>query len=132
MRTYSPPVPFGAVLALLGVGTVIGVGVAVVLQEISLVPVVLGVALAVGFVYLFLTTARGPAPVRRVTDDEPFDDPVEEADRMGEAVPPAPATAATAPSSSPASEEDEGYDPVEEAARGEGARSPASPRNDPK
>lgn len=90
MRTYRSPVPFGAVLALLGVGTVIAVGAAVVLHQDALVPVVLGVALVGGLAYLVLTggAAERIAPAPLSTDPEPFDDPVEEADRLDRSVPP--------------------------------------------
>jgi hypothetical protein len=84
MRGYVAPVSFGAVLGLLGIVTIVGVGLAVVFHRALLIPIVIGVVLAVGIAYILLTyspTEPG-APDAEATDAEPFDDPVEEADEL--------------------------------------------------
>jgi hypothetical protein len=131
MRGYIPPLSFAAVLGILSVATIVGVGVSVVIHRNYLIPVVIGAAIAVGIVYIVLTidtgssepeptTATGGVPVPAVLpasdapgtatasdsvpgsavasttgipikegpDDEPFYDPVEEADRLDSGLPP--------------------------------------------
>jgi hypothetical protein len=123
MRSYVPVVSFAALLGLLCILTVVGVGVAVVTHHPLLIPVVLGVAIAIGIAYIVIfrgnltsepeeeapvtatrggdqmpvtpgdgtsppagVSAEGPigAPVapEDLADNEPFYDPVEEADRL--------------------------------------------------
>ena len=81
----EPPVSFGALLAVLGAATVVGVGAAVVLHLVLLIPVVLAVVLGVGVVYILAGGATEPPALPEPvapTDEEPFEDPVEEADRL--------------------------------------------------
>ncbi|MGC2288555.1 MAG: hypothetical protein WA688_01685 [Thermoplasmata archaeon] len=155
MRGYVPPVSFGAVLAALGTGTVIGVGVAVVFHRLYLIPVVIGVALALGIVYIFLMlgSPESDPELPPVGADEPFEDPVEEADRLGasgdagEVAPPSEAGSLSFDRSPPApapapltadevADEEPGYDPVEDADRRDAAtppkEAPASRDEDPK
>lgn len=135
MRGYVPPISFGALLAVLGVATVVGVGAAVVLHRLILIPVVIGVALAIGVAYILITIGPSTEPNPPVVvDDEPFYDPVEEADRLessgaqvgGDATtgrPPGDLESGSAPDASGAkpveSPEEDGpfRDPVEEADR---------------
>lgn len=135
MRGYVPPVSFGAVLSVLGIATVIGVGLAVVTHRLTLIPVVIGVALAIGVMYILLTinspSSDGVAP--DPTDTSPFEDPVEEADRLGMAggagaapnpdgspptlVFPAPGHPSTADAPVDPADTDPSYDPVVDADR---------------
>ncbi|MCI4348043.1 MAG: hypothetical protein L3J97_05430 [Thermoplasmata archaeon] len=115
MATSPPPLSFGSLLAILGAATVVGVGVAVVLQIILLIPVVMAVALGIGLVYLLATGATEPrvaATTVEASDEEPFEDPVEEADLWESSgtphEPSAVEAAAPAPAAVPASD---GNDP---------------------
>jgi hypothetical protein len=121
MRRYVPPFSFGAVLAVLCAGTVIGVGASIVFHRSILIPFVIGAAIAVGIVYIVVFGApaleeaprpdsvslggagpsassapssadpgtpespRGPSSAAEPEPDEPYYDPVEEADRLDSA-----------------------------------------------
>jgi hypothetical protein len=134
MRGYVPPLPFGAVLTLLGAGTVIGVGASVVLHRLYLIPVVLGVALALGIFYIFLTIWRAPVEPDRSEslDQSPFDDPVKDAQRMDSS--PSEGRAPAEPDPTPVDpvDADPNYDPVEEADRLDSAPPVGSRSDDPK
>ncbi|MCI4353088.1 MAG: hypothetical protein L3K14_06850 [Thermoplasmata archaeon] len=111
--TSAPPLSFGPLLAILGVATVVGVGVVVVLGVFVLIPVVMAVVLGAGLVYLLATGTSEPlaAPATAgAPDEEPFEDPVEEADRLESSgaplEPPPPATAPVGPAPSAASRSD--------------------------
>lgn len=134
MRGYVPPLPFGAVLALLGVATVVGVGVAEVVHRPVLVPVVLGAALVVGILYIFLTIGREVPPLETASPPDPSPS------NTGPLVP-TPPPAGTPPAASPSSVEtapvdpvdlDPDYDPVEDADRATSAVAGESARDDPK
>jgi hypothetical protein len=109
VRRYVSQFSFGVVLALLSVATVVGVGLAVVMHRLYLIPIVVGVAFAGGLVYigLFARPRLGEEPVEPPivspeppapetapagpvdpVDQEPFYDPVEEADRLDSERPP--------------------------------------------
>jgi len=123
MRRYVPPWSFGVVLAILGVGTVIGVGVVVILHKLSLAPLVIGIALAVGVIYI-------------VAFARPFSEPESPPAVEGEPAPtPAPPVldpaVPTTSSLQPVLEASEPYepfyDPVEEADRLDSAKPPGAP-----
>jgi hypothetical protein len=105
MPRYLPRRMFGLVLAILGIGTVVGVAAVEVLHRHTLVPVVVGVAVAIGIVYIVIfgetlpepppiaadaspsvpAPAPAPPPEVMIPPSEPYEpyyDPVEEADRL--------------------------------------------------
>lgn len=149
MRGYVATWSFGAVLAILGVATVIGVGVAVVTHHLILAPLVLGGAVVVGIIFV-LGTRWNPstdAVLDEIESAEPFDDPVEEADRLDSAGPPvsapppgddarasidvSPMAAGTPDGEAEGPDTGEpNYDPVEEADRLDSAKEPPSSAGD--
>jgi len=67
MRGYIAPISFGALLAILSIATIVGVGLSVVTHRATLIPVVIGVALAIGVVFILFTVSAddaAPAPPR--------------------------------------------------------------------
>jgi hypothetical protein len=152
MRGYVGIWSFGTVLAILGVATVVGVGLAVVSHHLILAPLVLGAAVIVGIIFV-LGTRWNPstdAVLDELESSEPFDDPVEEADRLDSAGPPvaAPPSGDESPASTGLPTEEAvtqddagegidddtpGYDPVEEADRlDRSTERPGSAGDDPK
>jgi hypothetical protein len=132
MRGYVPRLSFGAMLVLLGVATVVGVGTAVVLHRVFLVPVVIGIAIAIGIVYIFLPIGRAPleAELPPPVDDAPFDDPVEEADRLDSSRSPRDSPAPMDTVTLDPAKDDPSYDPVEEADRIDSSEPPSSGGHD--
>lgn len=128
MIRYVTSWSFVAVLAVLAAGTIAGVGALVSLHKLSLVPVVVGLAVGIGIIYVV-------AFARPLGELEPAP-PVEAPPTPTEALP-VPGAAASMTQGPPmASEEYEpDYDPVEEADRLETAKlredPPASGRQDP-
>ena len=85
MPSSPPRWSFGALLAAITLATVVGVGVAVVLHILLLVPIVVVVMLVIGIVAVLTTFPKVlPAEPQAAgaADEEPFEDPVEEADRL--------------------------------------------------
>jgi hypothetical protein len=82
----NPRRTFPILLTVIGLATVVGVAVAVeVLRRTYLVPVVIGVMAVVGVVCVVVIYRRAPVlePELPIPPEEvPFDDPVEEADRL--------------------------------------------------
>ncbi len=121
MRRYVSQLSFGLVLAALSVATVIGVGISAVLHRLYLIPIVIGVAVAVGVLYIVVFGISLPEP-----EPLPSAPPVSSLPPTGEpsgssaSVPVESAPAATAPLE-PVRVEAEDlepfYDPVEEADR---------------
>lgn len=116
MRGYVAPISFGALLGVLAIITVVGVGASVVLHRTSLIPILIGIVLAVGVAYILLTV--------NPTDLEvPATAPTESDGRGAspQSTAPAPTTPAP-PAPGPVAPIDPvdlepGYDPVEEADR---------------
>src|SRR5579859_6016746 len=128
MRGYVPPLSFGALLAVLGIATVVGVGTAVILHRPFLIVGVIVGAVAIGIVYILLTYWSGPPEPGPATEPDPGRleeaDPRAAADTPAEPVPPTdsapPSADPTAPSSPPPAaidpaDKEPNYDPVEEA-----------------
>jgi hypothetical protein len=111
MPRYLPRRAFGLVLAVLAIGTVVGVAAVEILHHHTLVPVVVGVAVAIGVVYIVVfgevvpeaepppaapeaspptpdpsasipSPPATPSPAVIMEPYEPYYDPVEEADRL--------------------------------------------------
>ncbi len=57
MRGYIAPISFGALLGVLAIATIVGVGVSVVLHRTNLIPIVIGAVLAVGVAYIVITVS---------------------------------------------------------------------------
>jgi hypothetical protein len=130
MRRYLARRSFGLVLALLAVGTVVGVGAVVILHRVTLVPVVIGVAVAIGIVYIVAFARPEPEPPPSATGP-----PSPTSTASASAFPPT-TFDLPAPMMEPSEPYEPSYDPVEEADRldSEKARSepPASEGQDPK
>ncbi|MGA7847094.1 MAG: hypothetical protein WCB18_08425 [Thermoplasmata archaeon] len=142
MPGYVPPVSFGALLGLLSVATIVGVGVAVVTHQTLVIPVVIGAAIAVGIAYIVLTygsetsepdvsDSAGPTGAGETVRDGTTDSTL----RATSAVEPTRPVSAPSAGAAPAREqgpvdpadEEPFYDPVEEADRLESSGAPDPP-----
>lgn len=127
MRGFVAPISFGALLGILAIVTVVGVGLSVVLHQTHLIPILIGVILGVGLVYILLTFNAPETDVGATTV------PGAGGTVAGSqtATPGTAAAAAPGPGAPPAPVDpvdlEPGYDPVEEADRlDSGASSPTS------
>ncbi len=116
MRGYIAPISFGALLAILAIATIVGVGVSVLLHRTSLIPIVIGVVIAIGVVYILVTVSPDEAP-SAVSAPPPAGSPASTgpvAPAGGSSGAPAPAISAPAAPVDPVDLEPD-YDPVAEA-----------------
>lgn len=126
MRGYIAPISFGALLGVLAIATIVGVGVSVVLHRTNLIPIVIGAVLAVGFAYIVITvspdeaapTAPPTPPENRPTAPESGATPTAAGGTIA-----GPASAPTAPVDPVDLEPD--YDPVADADQLDSRRPPS-------
>jgi hypothetical protein len=130
MARYLPRRTFGLVLTVLAIGTVAGVAAVVLLHRVTLVPVVVGAAVAIGVVYIVVFARPEPEPL-----PPPPGPPVDPSTPPVTGSPPAP----TAPPEvllPPTEPYEPDFDPVEEADRLDTEKSrgelPTSEGQDPK
>ncbi len=117
MRGFVAPISFGALLAILAIVTVVGVGVSVVLHQTHLIPILIGVILAVGLVYILLTFNAPETDTAATTPPEAGGAVAgSQTATAGTAAAAAPGPGAPPTSIDPVDLEP-GYDPVEEADR---------------
>jgi hypothetical protein len=122
--------PFLAALLIVAAIALVGLAVVFLTGERVLAPLPFVVAVAFAAAYLYASHRPEESPASPPEEDEPFDDPVEEADRIDSVAPPtAPAATAPTPVGVPAAEP--AGPPTEYAATPDASRAVESAGDDP-